>query len=254
MKLLNKFIKRNSFSRYLRNKFNIKPTSNWDILNKYSYSSVSDSFLWRTDNGFSTKFKFTDILQLFYKHTKTKVELIFFDKKGKEIKNIEIENLNSSNEIIINSEFFNGIKDYGTFNIFHNLCENSENTVVLNRCYLGYSKNEKFFSFVHGNALTSSKNKKKILRKFYPTSFFTNIDYNVQNMMTEFKKTEVCINNPSDESIKVIVSNKKINLTPNETRILDLSNEKIVKVVSNCHTLRPIIFNYNDSDFDVYHG
>ena len=91
MKLLNKFIKRNSFSRYLRNKLNIKPTSNWDILNKYSYSSISDSFLWRTDNGFSTKFKFTDILKLFYKHDKTKVELIFLIKKAKKLKKLKLK-------------------------------------------------------------------------------------------------------------------------------------------------------------------
>ena len=102
--------------------------------------------------------------------------------------------------------------------------------------------------------LLLQKNEKKIIRKFYPTSFFTNIDYNVQNKMSEFKKTEVCINNPSDETIKVKVSNEKINLIPNETRILELSEEKILKIVSNCHTLRPIIFNYNNDDFDVYHG
>ena len=128
------------------------------------------------------------------------------------------------------------------------------NTVVLNRCYLGYSKNEKFFSFVHGNALTSSKNEKKNYKKILSNVIFTNIDYNVQNKMSEFKKTEVCINNPSDETIKVKVSNEKINLIPNETRILELSEEKILKIVSNCHTLRPIIFNYNNDDFDVYHG
>jgi hypothetical protein len=254
MKKLIKFAKRNFFSIYFRNKFNIKPTSNWDILKKYSYSSVSDSFLWRTDNGFSTKFRFTDILKLFYKHPKTKVELIFFDKKGKEIKSIEIEDLNISNEIIINSGFFNGIKDYGTFNIFHNQDENNENTTILNRCYLGYSKDEKFYSFVHGNALTSSKSKEKIIRKFYPTSFFTNINYNVQNMMSEFKKTEVIVNNPSEEMIQIYISNEKINLMPNETKIFDLTKDKVVKIVSNCHILRPIIFNYSNDSFDVYHG
>ena len=107
---------------------------------------------------------------------------------------------------------------------------------------------------MHGNALTSSKSKEKIIRKFYPTSFFTNINYNVQNMMSEFKKTEVIVNNPSEEMIQIYISNEKINLMPNETKIFDLTKDKVVKIVSNCHILRPIIFNYSNDSFDVYHG
>jgi len=253
MKKLKKFIKRNFFSMFLRNKFNIRPSSNWEILKKFSYSSVSDSFLWRTDNGFSTKFKFTDILKLFYKHTNTKVELIFFNKKGERIKNVELDNLNISNELIINSEFLNGINDYGSFNIFHNLYEYSINTVILNRCYLGYSTNKKFYSFVHGNALTSSKTEKKIIREFYPTSFFSNINYNVQNIMNDFSKTEVVVNNPTNEDIRVTLEDNTMTLIPNETKIINLKKKKI-KLKSNCHSLRPIIFNYSSNFFDVYHG
>ena len=34
--------------------------------NNKAVSTVSDIFLWRTDNGFKTKFKFSDILKMFY--------------------------------------------------------------------------------------------------------------------------------------------------------------------------------------------
>ena len=43
------------------------------------------------------------------------VEIIFFDKNDNLIKKVKINRLNISNEIIIDSNFLNGLKDYGTF-------------------------------------------------------------------------------------------------------------------------------------------
>ena len=49
----------------LRNSFNIRPI--YYKYHKKNYAgSVSDAFLWRTDNGYKTKFKYSDILKLFY--------------------------------------------------------------------------------------------------------------------------------------------------------------------------------------------
>ena len=66
MKLLFKKIVNTNFGILLRNSFNYKPIYYKHLENKYPIS-VSDAFLWRTDNGYKTKFKYSDILNLFYK-------------------------------------------------------------------------------------------------------------------------------------------------------------------------------------------
>ena len=118
MKLLIKKILRNRKIIQIRNQLNYKSI---DMLldNKNKNMSISDSFLWRTDNGFTTKFKFIDILNFFYEIDKTFAEIIFYTKNGEIIKNLKIENLEKTNELIIDKNFVNGIEDYGYFNIFH---------------------------------------------------------------------------------------------------------------------------------------
>ena len=98
MKLLIKKILRNRKIIQIRNQLNYKSI---DMLldNKNKNMSISDSFLWRTDNGFTTKFKFIDILNFFYEIDKTFAEIIFYTKNGEIIKNLKIENLEKTNEL-----------------------------------------------------------------------------------------------------------------------------------------------------------
>ena len=122
--------------------------------------TISDCFLWRTDNGYKTKFKFTDFLNLFFKINNTWVEVYFYSKDNKFIKKIKIENLNLSNELEISSQFLDNIEDYGLFYIFHHGEKKSKTDYkisLINSCYIGYSKNDNLYSFVHGNAWAKSK-------------------------------------------------------------------------------------------------
>ena len=88
MKLLN-----NKIIKNLRDLIGLKPIymDTEDIKNA---SSVSDAFLWRTENNFKTIFRFTDLLKVFYKIQGSDVEIIFFDKNGKKIKAIKNSNIN----------------------------------------------------------------------------------------------------------------------------------------------------------------
>ena len=117
MKSFIKFFTNSEFGVRLRNALNVKP----QIYNKNipRSSSVSDSFAWRTDNSFKTIFKFTDILDLFYNIKDSNVSLSFFNKENKFIKSIKINDLNLSNSLSIDKDFFGGLEDYGYFNIFH---------------------------------------------------------------------------------------------------------------------------------------
>ena len=70
---------------------------------------------------------------------------------------MKIENPYKFNELVIDKNFVNGIEDYGYFNIFHHKLNNQDNFIIANRCYLGFSKDNEFFSYVHGNLLSKYK-------------------------------------------------------------------------------------------------
>ena len=118
MKSLVKKLANTEIGILLRNSFNFKPV-NFKHDEKIFPRSVSDAFLWRTDNGYRTKFKFSDILKLFYKINDSWVEFHFYSKKNKLIKIEKINNLLLSNEFEINSKYLNNTEDYGSFYIFH---------------------------------------------------------------------------------------------------------------------------------------
>jgi len=124
----------------LRNNLNIKPIEM--SLNKIKKNaSVSDSFCWRTDNNYETIFRFTDLLDLFYKIDGSNIKIIFYNKVGNIIKELEIKNIKKNNQLIINKKFFDNLEDYGTFHIYHlsNKLVNEE-IIISNRCYTGFSK------------------------------------------------------------------------------------------------------------------
>ena len=105
---------------YLRNLINFRPVKiNKKILN--GNTSVSDSFCWRTDKGFKTIVKFSDIPFSFYNMENSYAEIIIFSKKNELIKKIQFEKINYLNELIISKESLNGVEDYGTFLYFINL-------------------------------------------------------------------------------------------------------------------------------------
>jgi hypothetical protein len=68
---------------FIRNFFNYKPVHmNIDGLR---LMSVSDAFAWRTDNNFKTIFKYSDILNIFYKIKNSWIEFHFYDKNNNRI-------------------------------------------------------------------------------------------------------------------------------------------------------------------------
>ena len=150
MKLLIKKIIKANISIILRNLLKYKPVHM--SVDGIQHASVSDAFAWRTDNNFRTIFKYSDILNVFYKIKNSWVEFYFYNKNNQLLKIEKKENLNLSNEIEITPDFFGGLKDYGTFYIYHFSKDKIETeNIISNRCYLGYSKDQGLPSFVHGN-------------------------------------------------------------------------------------------------------
>jgi len=250
MKLLVKKIGRINFFKFLRNCLGIKPTY-VDIGHIKENTSLSDAFLWRTDNGFKTTFKFADILNVFYKVKNSTVELIFFDNKNNEIKRVNIKNLNLSNELVIDKKFLNNIEGYGTFYIFHKTNSNfyEKPIIISNRCYLGFSRNDSLNSFVHGNLYAVSKNfnSERGYRNFVKTSYFSNQKYRLQNNFKDFDKTELFFANMTTKNISFSMMNKRYFLSKNSSVLLTFEKLDVVEIKSNCYFLRPLIFNYKDN-------
>ena len=182
IKLLVSLIFKNNFFKHLRIILNIKPVY-IDTSFLGENISVSDSFLWRCDKEYKTIFKFTDLLNFFYKIKNSKVTIIFYSSTGEEIKQITVNDINSSGSLIIDQTFIGNKKfNYGTFCIFHGLNSYNEikeiDLIVRNSCYVGFTKNN-FYSYVHGNVPVKAKNflTGKEYKNFVMRAIFTNQKY-----------------------------------------------------------------------------
>jgi hypothetical protein len=250
-------IKSNRFSKYLRNRFNFNPI--FIDTSKINESSIiSDSFIWRTDDDFETIFKFSDILKIFLGTEGTSAAILFYDKDGNLILKKKITNLNLSNKIFINYEYLQGLKSYGYFNIFF---ENSnffyeEKIVFSNRCYLGFAKEKKNPSFVHGNTYSVSKNfsLRNEIKNFVNISYFNNQKYLIQNSFKDFDFSELFFVNPTSKKIVFFVGGKKYYLNKYSSQIIRFEKSKFIEIKTNCYWLRPIVFNYKNNCLDVYHS
>ena len=265
VKILKKIFNLN-FIILIRNSFKIFPINihfKQAIIDNH-VSTVSDCFLWRTDNGFKTKFKFSDLLKLFYNIDNSYVEFHFYSKDNCLIKVVKFENLKYSNEIIISKEYLDGVEDYGVFYIFHHINKknnissdtNGTNNILSNRCYLGYSKNDNLYSFVHGNVyakFTTVDANTEIYSDIIKTSFFKNNTYVIQKYFDNFDMSELAFSNPTSKKIVFTLEDKNFELNAGCSLIVAI-NSKIVKIKSNCMYLRPSVFSYKDEYFDVHHS
>jgi len=258
MKSLVKKLANTNISILLRNSFNFKHVSLKYFEKDYPIS-VSDAFLWRTDNGFKTNFKYSDILNIFYKIKNSWVEFHFYSKNNELIKIEKVNNLNLSNELEISSKYLNNLEDYGTFYIFHFSKNNktlSKEDIISNRCYLGYSQNNNLYSFVHGNTLakfTSIISKEDILTDIVKTSLFKNYTYTIQKYFDGFDKNELFFINPTSKTIQFSIENKNYNLKSNCSLLVETKNS-IISIKSNCLFFRPTIFSYKNKFLDVHHS
>ncbi|MBT4730758.1 hypothetical protein HOB87_02145 [Candidatus Woesearchaeota archaeon] len=255
MKSLIKKIARSDVGINVRNFIGFRPI--WIRRNReYRVVSVSDAFLWRTDNGFKTTFKYSDILGLFYKIKDSYVELVFYSKDNNLIKRIIINRLDYSNELLIDRDFLNGIEGYGVFYIFHRSDSDcGDDLVISNRCYVGFSMEGSLSSFVHGNLYVryQSLDGKYGGSGMIQSSFFKNL-YRIQNSFVEFKKSELFFVNPTSKKLNFSIGLNKYSLEKGCSILIDVSGKEEISILSKCLFLRPVIFNYKDCFFDVYHG
>jgi len=256
--LLKKISKLNLITK-IRNYTGIRPVAlnNNNLTNN---CTISDAFIWRTDNNFKTYFKYTDLLKLFFNKENSKIIVNFYDKKHNLIKQINNKNIELSNTIEINKDFLKGLEDYGVFYIFHQLDEEI-NSSIRNSCYTGFSLNDELPSFVHGNCPTLhmpiknyNESDDKQTKDIVGLSLFQNKKYKIQNYFKNLSKLEIFLQNPTSKKIKIKINNFSFELNAKCSIIHDTSKLNTIEIVSNCYFLRPIIFCYKNQYIDVHHG
>ena len=243
----------------LRNIFGFRPVKFFLPENKNI--SISDTFIWRNDNGFTSIIRFSDILKKFYGVCNSNIEIIFYDHKRKKLKVLFLENNELSNELVIDQNFFDGYIGSGIFFIFHNFKKKfdfKERIAVSNMCYVGYSKNGQIPSFVHGNYLAGFQDikSKSYHNNIIQRSFFRKKRYNIQCDFSEFDKIELVFTNPISSQIKFWVNKTKFSLESGSLKVISLKkyNKPLISIFSNLMFFRPIIFTYKDDFYDVYHS
>ena len=60
--------------------------------------------------------------------------------------------------------------------------------------------------------------------------------------------------NPTKAKLKISVNDKTFNLESCCSIKKNFNNINIIKIISKCYLLRPIIFSYHNNYLDVYHG
>ena len=218
--------------------------------------SISDAFPWRTDSGYKTKFKYADILGLFFKIENSFVELVFYSKDNELIKKITLNQLNYSNELLIDKDFLNGAEGYGVFYIFHRSDDcNTNDIVISNRCYVGFSIKNSLSSFVHGNSFVGYQSIDGNITGsgMVLSSFFKN-RYRIQNSFSDFTKSELFFVNPTPKKVNFSIDSNNYSIKKGCAILVNVSNKNDISILSRCKFIRPIIFNYKYNFFDVYHA
>lgn len=220
---------------------------------------ASDLFVYRTDSGYSTIFRASNLVKKYY-DVQSKLLLIFFDNSGKIMKEKELNFDSVMQEVIIDKEMLE-CEGIGTF-LAMNICAEftDQQIQIVNRCYIGYTKNS-CYSMVHGNMIAIKTNNifdhfkrdtdlkpavtnKKSMRKYY-----------LQKPNVSDKHMTLIFTNPLNRSMFVSVDKQKIKIKPRCCEMVNISHEaKVVEIISDFSWPRPIVISERHNFIDVHHG
>ena len=249
--MIKNFFKTDSILK-LRNLFGLRPTIfNVNYLEKGM--SYSDGFFWRLDDNFKTILRFTNIINLYFSKNSS-IEIYFYDDKNNFLNSVKLNSDKINREINVTADIVKK-KKFGVFYIFHKSNYKIE-SIIRNSCYVGFSYKKSLYSFVHGNTISAknsiSPNSKQIQSGMMSTSFIRK-NYFVQNSFCD-SQIEIMLQNSSNKTQKITVNNYKTKLLQGHAEIININNDEIVKISSNCYFLRPIVFEYKNNYLNVYHA
>lgn len=234
---------------------------------------ISDLFPILSDDNWSTEFEFLNLPGLIQGNISRehKALMMFFDKNGSQLGEIEIEiNQVGRKTIILKEMLRNNLKNSATFAIFHKSASRETSlgqSFMAERGYVGYkNKNSNIKGYVHGNldAIAFSNNKIQMLGNI---GWFKKT-YLVQHILTGPAIYDFIITNPTYKKKVVIIPRIKYSentIKLNKLKIPSRGVEKIsiemqsheraiIYFKSKLYLARPIVFRNSIGAFDVFHG
>ncbi len=257
MKKFLKQILNSKFSIFLRERTGIKAPI-FLVENERSILS-SDLFFWRTDHGFSTIFKASDILKKYYDKDSSLV-LLFYDQSGNFLLKRDYNFHYGIIDILINSDLL-GMESMGTFVALNVPLEHLDSDVKMsNRCYVGYGK-EGAHSMVHGNMIavkTKPKGTNVDPIRFLKPAVSNKVGkyiYHLQKPKYRSYKMSLIFTNPLKRSIMVKVNKKRYEVSNMGCIYVEVpKSDKYIVIESNFIWPRPLIINEKEQFIDAHHG
>ena len=258
--LLKKFLRPLANSKiglFLREKSGFRPPV-FLFGNETSFIS-SDLFFWRTDNGYSTIFKASDILSKYY-DVESSLTLIFYDSDGSFLLQKTVEFHYNFATLTITSTLL-AKEGMGTFIALNIPREPLRSAVqVTNRCYVGYGKDGSH-SMVHGNftAIKAKPNAENFnpFRDIKPAISSQKGDflYYLQKPNYSFLKISLVFANPLDRKIVININKKRYELNRRSCiLVLVPKSDESILIESDFIWPRPLVFCEKGTFIDVHHG
>lgn len=239
--------------------------------------SVSDLFLWRVDDVWETYFDLFHIAGVINPNFNDQYDVLIYiyDRNGALI-NTEIFSIQFGEvQLLKLKDFLCGHIGYGTFAIFHmvdNDCLLDGLSCISERGYTSFRRSDDrslLRSYAHGNLPVIGMNQhtrqvrvlglRSVSRKFF---------YKPQVTFHDCSKFEICVVNPVSQAIFFLLELLDVHGKPIEVIENSLlekgsfcfssgdSHKSVhsINITSQVRILRPLIFKYYQSHFDVFHA
>jgi len=264
---LNNFLRRAKRAPWILGQRLVRAPSNID-------SSVSDLFIWISDDDWKTFFELIGICGLFEDKPSNMI-LYLYDKNGNTlgIHSFELDT-HKKTTIDISKLLPSNSGDFGTFSIFHMSSPRSitqYESFIAERGYTGYQyKSSTLLSFIHGNHDAIAYNRKSKKTELLGSTSLFKRDFNLQYLLEPEHKYYIGIvnNSSSHKDIKIrVLKNKtqsevlhynEISLKPKGVYffLVQLKSGQKGRVVINSKLImaRPIIIRIKGNNMDVFHG
>jgi hypothetical protein len=241
---------------------------------KYPQSQISDLFVWRDALNWKTYFELINVPSIFDNNIEdSTVQVVFFKENGKEFFRENIDLIANYRQKIDISNLLKKIKktqsvgDIGTFAVFHSYTPKivlSFNAYLSECGYVSYKyNNAPLNSYVHGNfeAIACYNN----FEMLSASSIFKR-KYNLQYSLNSVKLYEIALVNITNKIKKVsflvldINHNKLIKETfyieSKGSFVYKIQNSKASRliIISRLIMARPVVFEINKNNLNVFHG
>ena len=235
-------------------------------------SVVSDLFVWRKGSAWETSFELINLPSLFSEEPMSEiVQFVFFDCNGAFLRNKFIS-LHSLKKVTVNiSDLIHDIpSEFGTFAVFHSSNPHALHTtgsVLSERGYCAYRyKQLPVKSFVHGNYDAIERVNEFTTRLIGGKSFLQRV-FNLQYQPSLDSHFEIFIVNPTSSARSVtllvqqaddkVIQSSTVWLAPRASHFFSFkppSSNLRLSLRSRLVMARPLVFHYQHSTSDVFHG